>query len=464
MKYRAISRSRRLGMGRDMAIGTGQASGELTIGIVGPYDLVEKIMLSGPAPAGLPGPDTAWPLPAGRLVAAACRDEQESADKVARLGASVDVCLFTSQVPYAYAVRAGVLTVPATYVPLTGSALYGALLRASLHGGHELARASIDVLGRGAVTEAFEEIGVPARDVHMHPELASPAALASFHERLWRRGQTSVAFTCLQSVAARLTAAGVPVVAVTPAPAAIRAALRTAALLGAYRNLEEAQLAVAVVEVPALRDAAPRRGVPRHSRDELRLTVHKLLVQEAQRIHAAVSPIGDHGFLITATRGSLAAATEDFRVWPFADRARSEFGIVVEVGAGLGRTAGDAEASARAALSRALPAASGHPGGPDLAGRALVPAPRQPAVPAGRPRGLQTLARLADKLPAGQTALAVDAETASRLLSVTPRTARRLLHTLVADGLAWPLPPGRTPQPGRPRQFYRLLVEKLEQR
>jgi predicted ArsR family transcriptional regulator len=58
----------------------------------------------------------------------------------------------------------------------------------------------------------------------------------------------------------------------------------------------------------------------------------------------------------------------------------------------------------------------------------------------------------------------VDAETASRLLSVTPRTARRLLHTLVADGLAWPLPPGRTPQPGRPRQFYRLLVEKLEQR
>jgi len=216
--------------------------------------------------------------------------------------------------------------------------------------------------------------------------------------------------------------------------------------------------------VPALRDAAPRRGVPRHSRDEVRLTVHKLLVQEAQRIHAAVGPISDHGFLITATRGSLAAATEGFRVWPFADRARSEFGIVVEVGAGLGRTAQDAEASARAALSSALPAASGHPGGLDLAGRALVPAPRQPAVPAGRPRGLETLARLAGKLPAGQTALAVDAETASRLLSVTPRTARRLLHTLVADGLAWPLPPGRTPQPGRPRQFYRLLVEKLEQR
>jgi predicted ArsR family transcriptional regulator len=58
----------------------------------------------------------------------------------------------------------------------------------------------------------------------------------------------------------------------------------------------------------------------------------------------------------------------------------------------------------------------------------------------------------------------VDAETAGRLLGVTPRTARRLLHGLVEEGLAWPLPPSRTPQPGRPRQFYRLVTEKLERR
>ena len=91
-------------------------------------------------------------------------------------------------------------------------------------------------------------------------------------------------------------------------------------------------------------------------------------------------------------------------------------------------------------------------------------APRQPAGAAGRLRGLETLARLAGRLPPSGTALAVDAETASRLLSVTPRTARRLLHALVDEGLAWPLPPSRAPQPGRPRQFYRLLVEKLERR
>jgi hypothetical protein len=74
-------------------------AGELTIGIVGPYDLVERIMLSGPESAGSPGPEPGWPLPARRLVAAACRDEQESADKAARLDAGIDVCLFASQLP-----------------------------------------------------------------------------------------------------------------------------------------------------------------------------------------------------------------------------------------------------------------------------------------------------------------------------------------------------------------------------
>jgi hypothetical protein len=106
----------------------------------------------------------------------------------------------------------------------------------------------------------------------------------------------------------------------------------------------------------------------------------------------------------------------------------------------------------------------------DRDGRALVPPPRQPPrnqAPVAKPKGLEILARLADKLgdQDGQAdeaqPLIVDAENAGKMLGVTPRTARRLLRTLVEEGLAWPLPPNRTPQPGRPRQLYRLIVEKL---
>jgi len=441
--------------------GQNRAQPELTIGVVGPHELIERIMLSGnkAGVAGMLGAADAGV--ARRLVAAAYRDEQEAADQVARLGAAIDVCLFASRVPYDYARTAGVLNCPATFVPLGGSALCAALLRASKDTGTDPARCSVDVLSRADVDEAFAEAGVPASAVHVREETGSPASVAAFHERLWRRGETSVAFTCMQSVAVRLTAAGVPVFTLRPTGSDMRAAMRTAALLGGYRRLEDAQLAFALVEVPALRDGG-RRASPRQTREELRLTMHRFLLQEAQRIHAAVSPVGDHGFLIIATRGSLARATDGFRVQPFAERARSDLGVTIEVGIGMGRTAVEAEAHARAALGRS-PAGIGSRGAAAGGqGHAPVPAPRPPEAGMRRVRSIETLSRLADKLAETGANLVVDAETAGQLLEVTPRTARRLLHILVEEGLAWPLPPNRTPQPGRPRQFYRLVVEQLE--
>jgi hypothetical protein len=318
----------------------------------------------------------------------------------------------------------------------------------------------VDVLTRAEVEDAFADLDLSASSVHVREGPANAATLAAFHERLWRRGATAAAVTCLESVAQRLTALDIPVLVVRPTRSAITSALRTAALLGAQRRLEDAQLAIAVVEVPTLRQM-PRRPSPRQPREELRLVVHRLLLQEAHRIKATLSPAGEDCFLVTATRGSLAGATDGFRVPPFAERARAELGIVLEVGVGLGLTAQDAEAHARAALARSHdPGARGF--ALDREGHALVPGPREPApARAGNPRGMAMLSRLSDKLPDNGGPHVVDAETAGRLLGVTSRTARRLLRALAEEGLAWPLPPIRVPQPGRPRQLYRLVTEKL---
>src|ERR1700722_5754029 len=338
-------------MRREMARMAGGA--EPTIGIVGPHELVERIMLSGlPLSTGAgPGP---WPergeAPARRLVTAAYREEQEAPEKVARLGSTVDACLFASRVPYELARRAGVLPVPATYIQLSGSALYAAMLRAS-RDGLDIAQSSIDVISPADAEDACAELGLPADGVHVREEVSSATVTAAFHERLWHQGEISVAFTCVQAVARKLAAAQVPVYLLRPTGSAIRAALRTGTLLAGYRRLENAQLAVVIVEVPTLRDTV-RRGAPRQAREELRLTVHRFLVQEAQRIHATVSPTSDHGFLIVATRGSLARATDGFRVTPFAERARNDLGVAIEVGIGMGRTAVEAEAHARASLGR----------------------------------------------------------------------------------------------------------------
>jgi predicted ArsR family transcriptional regulator len=88
---------------------------------------------------------------------------------------------------------------------------------------------------------------------------------------------------------------------------------------------------------------------------------------------------------------------------------------------------------------------------------------RRPADRLSRLRALETLSRLAQRL-AADAAPVVDAELTGRLLSVTPRTARRQLRALVDEGLALPLPPARRQHPGRPRLAYRLVVEKLDRR
>ncbi|MET9070071.1 GTP cyclohydrolase IIa [Streptosporangium sandarakinum] len=423
---------------------------DLTIGVVGPHDLVERVMLMGHAAA---------PLPC-RLVAAAYRDEQEASDKVNRLGAGVDACLFASPVPYDLARRSGVLTMPATYVQLGGAALIAALARAALDERIDPRRVSVDVLSRADVEEAYADLGLPAGEVHSRDEPGATGTITAFHERLVRQGLSTGALTCLPAVADRLQAAGVPTIRIRPTSAAIRTALHTATLLGAHHRLEESQLTVILVEVPTLREPV-RRAAPRHWRDELRLSLHRLLVQEANRINAAVTPVDDHSYMVTATRGSVATATEGFRVLPFAARVREELGLAVEVGVGMGRTAHDAEAHARAAMARTQAGKQAQGFAVDREGRALVPAPRMPPQGGGqlKPKGVEVLARLAAKLEGGDTV--VDAESAGKMLGVTPRTARRLLRTLVDEGLAWPLPPNRTPQPGRPRQLYRLIVEKL---
>ena len=104
----------------------------------------------------------------------------------------------------------------------------------------------------------------------------------------------------------------------------------------------------------------------------------------------------------------------------------------------------------------------------DGAARASAGPGRQPAStrpargPTGRVRSLEVLARLCAQL-ADNGPLVVDADLTSRLLAVTPRTARRQLRALADEGLALPLPPERAQHPGRPRQAYRLVAERLSQ-
>jgi hypothetical protein len=551
------------GVGRGAAGEGLHARQEITVGLIGPHALLERIVLAAGLPSHSGRADGNLQITADgaddnslhcRLLTAAYVDEQEAPDKARRLAAA-DACLFASQAPLEYARKAGAVRGPATYIHLADGPLMAALVRAT-HAGYDPARASFDTLSRLDVMQALAELGVPARRLHVREEIATPAAMASYHSRLWQLGQTSVAITCLDEVARRLAAIRVPAIAVQPSDHAIVFALRTAILLAERHALTAAQLAVALVEVPELRDRASRRA-PRQAREELRLAVHGFLVHEARLMDATVSPVSEHGFLVIGTGSSLAAGTGGSAALRLRTTAAQTLGVGLDIGIGTGRTEREAEEAARkrlepgtsagvphqlrvdpqvlqaavagpdtvvatgepadppgqrprsagtssssafsSGLVSAAPGAGGPaqgglgPGGPaqgGLGAGGLVSAGLVSAVPGpggsvpaaapvrravGRPptartgtqpdslsrlRSLETLTRLARKL-AADAAPVVDAELTGQLLSVTPRTARRQLRAMADQGLALPLPPRRTPHPGRPRQAYRLVVEEL---
>jgi len=290
-----------------------------------------------------------------RLLTGAYADEIEAPDKARRLG-SADACLFASQAPLEYARRAGVLRCPATCVHLADGPLMAALVRAD-QAGYDPSRASFDTFSRLEVMHALAELGVPARRLYVREEIATPAAMASYHSRLWQLGQTSAAITCLDEVARRLAASQVPAIAVQPSDHAIASALRTAILLAERHALTAAQLAVALVEVQELRDR-PGRRAPRQAREELRLAVHGFLVHEAQQMDATVSRVSEHGFLVIATGGSLAAATGGGGELGFKATAARTLGVGLDIGIGTGRTEREAEEAARKRLAPGTPAGS----------------------------------------------------------------------------------------------------------
>lgn len=434
-----------------------RASGadRIAIGVVGPRDLVERIILLGRDLRGAESPP--W-----RLVGAGYTEEHEAPEKVARLQRTVDVCLFTGPLPHDIVREAGVLEIPATHVSMSGASLYSAMLKRVLTGPVDLVRASIDSLPRAEVTEAYEQIGLDARRVRVREYQGprSAAAFTDFHRHLFAAGRTSVAFTTVRTVAQRLEAESIPAVRVLPAVSSLRLALGNAALVGNGSRLEDARIAVAVIGLSRRRGRGAREGWR-----EVGLALHQALLREARRMDAIVLPRHETEYLVVATLGSLESATDGFRVAPFMDRAREVAGEAVAVGIGLGHTAHEAESRAR----KAFEGASGEGQGGCQAlwydGRTMsLPARERGAGPA-RPesvRSAELLRRLSERLEKRAVAspgpTVVDATVVARVLGVSERTARRMLNVLEADGLAWPMPGTSGSQGGRPRAVYRLLT------
>jgi hypothetical protein len=399
------------------------------------------------------------------LVGTAYHKQSQIADRVRAIADEVDAVLFAGPLPYDLAHAAGVLRRPATYVELAGSSLYGAMLRATRRSEIDLQKVSIDSLATKAVREAYDECGLGRGRVRVlaynGPDSAS--GFVDFHREHYAAGRTTGALTTVGDVERALTKAHVPVVRIRPTNSALRASLRSAVILGAGGHLQGAHVVVGLVEAPEL-PRQPGRGAPDPwASAELRLAMVKALRPDTDRLAISVLPHGERSFALIATFAAISDLTESFTTAPFVARVQQATGVTPLIGFGLGSTAAAAVMNAEQALSDARNAngarvyARLRDGSAVVISHGSAQAEEPPELVESKPlNALRVLReRLAD---ADADAQLVDAESASHLLGVSPRTARRILQGLARDGLVWPVPPpASVVAPGRPRQTYRLI-------
>lgn len=424
---------------------------QVAIGIVGPNDLVDRLVALA-AQAGA----AQW-----RLVTAPHRHERDTYVSLQGIQDRIDVALFAGQLQYELANAAGRIAVPATYIPLSGAELYAPLINAIMYGQCDPRRISVDSFARTDIEEIYADIEVPTKQLHSiaYTDPDSVKRFPEFHERLFRSGKTTAAFTSVWSVAERLRVAGIPTFRTMPTTSTLRLALDVAALLGVGGRLEESQITIAIVRLG--QDGRARESTPTdYYEQELRLTLHRALLRVARSIGASVHPAEDAGYLVTMTFGALFKATDGFRHAPFIAEIEQDLSAPVEVGIGLGRTVRDAEIHATEAVTRARSAGHGRAVVIDAARKEvlLVGATAQGTtlVASDNSRGNEIARRLHGIVDDDDPI--VDADQVARFLRLTPRSARRVLHDLVNEGVAWPISPAPSKGAGRPRQRYRLVL------
>ncbi|MFF7201405.1 MULTISPECIES: hypothetical protein [unclassified Streptomyces] len=408
----------------------------LTVGVIGPEDLVHKVVAVGGASG------------AERLVPLAYRHEDETLGMVARAQAEADALLFTGVVPHTLAAAAGLLDRPAMYVPYNGATLLRALVEL-LRLGHDVSRISIDTLRRSEVMETLTEAKLPTEHVHVlpyRPGLTSQD-LADFHLNARDKKQTRVAITCLGS-AFHLLEHELHAVRLAPSRHSIRSTLQALVLATAGAHSGDAQIALGIIDLPA---------------DD------RELAADLRVLGGSLAGLPDGARLVVTTRGVLEEVSEEFTRLPFLADLAARHGTA-HVGFGLGRTAAEAESLARRAVNRArsVGAVAGVVSMTDDVD-IVIDAERTPPVsPATGPESTATLARRVGlnprtldrlrELAAEEEEDGITAHRVAEHLSVQQRTARRILKRLERAGVAVPTGSRQLGQTGRPPIVYRVRL------
>ena len=434
----------------------------IKVAVVGPADLVELVMAVG------------GEFPDLQMEAAVYKQLEETQNLVDCFKDTVDMFLFSGPIPY-YIAKKQNSSLPMLYIPYTGAGLYRALFQLMRDGNRWLQpqhlRLSIDVLGEKEVRERMNELAFTFDELYVQEYKTDQTSdeICQFHQALWREQKIDAAVTCVTSVYERLHHSGVPCYRIIPTRSVMRDTLRMTQLEGEGVKLRDAQLVIGTISVGGKADCF---RTSEYLTQRRKLQVQQILLDLGEKTRKLIYRADGNNIMFVTTRGVIEDITDKFTKFPLLDVLQDKLQLPVNMGVGIGYTAGEAEGNAREALNKAETTGTGSCCYAVLQNGAVL-------GPIGQRFQLDYCARSdePERIAAARTAnlsvgainklcslnkqvagAAVTANEVADWFDVTFRSARRILSKLEKCKLAVVVGKEQPVNKGRPRRLYQLRV------
>ena len=385
-----------------------------------------------------------------------------------------DAWLFSGQVPYYYAADSQITTKPLFYIPHTGSSLYRVLLQIACVEELDFDSISFDLLSRTEIEDTFADIPMQVKNIYIKEfaDIISAEDLVAYHYDLWKNGKTRAAVTTLQSAYAELKKKKMPVFRIWPLRDNIRTTLKLAIQTVEAAAFKESQIAVQHIAIDDY-STVVKEARSSYEMRRLEAALYTILINYTEMVKGSINVHGHGQYSIYSTRGAIEQITDKFTVMPIKEDMIKALAVPVSGGIGFGMTAHAAEENAYKAMGFARHNGKGN--------WMVVSDDGTVSGPLSSPSYLQYSLRMnhaeckkiAQKLGVSGTTInrllvslnhmdreAVGAEELATHLSLTTRSARRLLAALVDNNLAV-VSCQETLHKGRPRNLYRLQLDSL---
>jgi hypothetical protein len=435
----------------------------IAVGIVGPSDSVQYII-------SLTKDKYADLIP----VAVIYDDAVEVPERVKQYDFQVDVWLFTAVVSYNFAKSAQVTTKPMFFLSHTGSSLLALLVEMAYVQKLPMKSMSFDMFTGREIEEAFADAKIPLCKYYVYDWDSTVIAreMTDFHYSLWQQGKITLAVTCFLNTYLDLKERGVPVFRIWPPRDKVYDMLNHVISSAQAERFKEGQIAILQIAIDDYDDMV-REAISGYAVQRVELKLHKLLIQCVEEVKGSLVIHGNGQYTVYSTRGCVQAWTRDFSILPLYQELTRTLRISVSGGIGFGPTAYEADESAHRALSFARRSGKGQwmvvtddhsvigplsssaqlrfsfAGATDL-GQELAKRLKMSTTTVNR------LLAVIDKLDCDS----VRADDLAFYLSITTRSARRILAVMVQEQLALVVGTEVLVK-GRPRKLYQISLDKL---